>query len=118
MALNIQTESCNGFADCQEFQVEITLLHIDLVAVSPVMIPEPTSLNPTGAPIATSAEVTRMVDATRDSGKKILSDGEQKIKAESVPVETSLREGNSSQEIVKAARKGSLTCSYRHKRHS
>lgn len=90
----------------KNFKGEITLLHIDSVAVSPAVIPEPTTLNPTGPPIATSAEVTRMVDATRDAGKKILSDGEQKIEAESVPVETLLREGNSSQGIVKAAEEG------------
>ena len=90
----------------KNFNSEITLLHVYSVTVTPVVIPEPTTLNPTGVPIATSAEVSKMVDAARDAGKKILADGEQKVRAESVPVETSLREGNSPQEIVKAAKEG------------
>jgi len=90
----------------KNFNGEITLLHVYSVTVTPVVIPEPTTLNPTGVPIATSAEVSKMVDAARDAGKRILADGEQKVGAESVSVETSLREGNSSQEIVKAAKEG------------
>ena len=90
----------------KNFNSEITLLHIYSVTVTPVVIPEPTTLNPTGVPIATSAEVSKMVDAARDAGKKILADGEQKVRAESVPVETSLIEGNSPQEIVKTAKEG------------
>jgi len=90
----------------KNFNSEITLLHVYSVTVTPVVIPEPTTLNPTGVPIATSAEVSKMVDAARDEGKKILLDGEQKVRAESVPVETSLREGNSPQEIVKVAKEG------------
>jgi nucleotide-binding universal stress UspA family protein len=90
----------------RNFKSEITLLHVYSVTVTPVVIPEPTTLNPTGVPIATSAEVSKMVDAARDAGKKILADGEQKVRAENVPVETSLREGNSPQEIVKAAKEG------------
>jgi nucleotide-binding universal stress UspA family protein len=88
------------------FNSEITLLHIYSVTVTSVVIPEPTTLNPTGVPIATSAEVSKMVDAARDAGKRILADGEQKVRAESVPVETSLIEGNSPQEIVKTAKEG------------
>lgn len=88
------------------FNSEITLLHIYSVTVTSVVIPEPTTLNPTGVPIATSAEVSKMVDAARDAGKRILADDEQKVRAESVPVETSLREGNSPQEIVKTAKEG------------
>ena len=90
----------------KRFDGEVTLLHVFSVSVTPVVIPEPTTLNPTGVPIATSAEVSKMVDAARDAGKKILADGEQKVRTESVSVETSLREGNSPQEIVKAAKEG------------
>ncbi len=39
MVLNIQTESCNGFQIAKNFKGEITLLYINLVAVSPVVIP-------------------------------------------------------------------------------
>lgn len=90
----------------KKFDSKIALLHVYSITVTPVVIPEPTTLNPTGVPIATSVEVSKMVDAARDSGKKILADGEQKMRAESVQVETFLREGNSEQEIVKAAKEG------------
>jgi nucleotide-binding universal stress UspA family protein len=89
-----------------KFDGKITLLHVYSVTVTPVVIPEPTTLNPTGVPIATSAEVSKMVDAARDAGKKILKDAELKVRAENLEVETMLREGNSSQEIVKAAKDG------------
>jgi nucleotide-binding universal stress UspA family protein len=89
-----------------KFDGKVTLLHVYSVTVTPVVIPEPTTLNPTGVPIATSAEVSKMVDAARDAGKKILADAEQKVREKNVEVETLLREGNSSQEIVKTAKEG------------
>jgi nucleotide-binding universal stress UspA family protein len=90
----------------KKFDSKIALLHVYSVTVTPVVIPEPTTLNPTGVPIATSAEVSKMVDAARDAGKKILEDGVQKVRTENVQAETYLREGNSAQEIVKAAKEG------------
>jgi nucleotide-binding universal stress UspA family protein len=89
-----------------KFDGKVTLLHVYSVTVTPVVIPEPTTLNPTGVPIATSAEVSKMVDAARDAGKKILADAEKKVREKNVEVETLLREGNSSQEIVKTAKEG------------
>ena len=90
----------------KRFHSSITLLHVYSVTVTPVVIPEPTTLNPTGVPIATSAEVSKMVDAARDAGKEILTSGEQKVKEKKVEVEAILKEGNSSQEIVKTAKEG------------
>ena len=90
----------------RKFHSKITLLHVYSVTVTPVVIPEPTTLNPTGVPIATSAEVSKMVDAARDAGKEILADAEKKVREKNVEVETLLREGNSSQEIVKTAEDG------------
>jgi nucleotide-binding universal stress UspA family protein len=90
----------------RNFSGELTLLHVYSVAVTPVVIPEPTTLNPTGVPIATSAEVSKIVDAARDAGKKILADAEERIRKDNVRVETALREGNSAQEIVKTAKAG------------
>lgn len=85
---------------------ELTLLHVYSVAATPVVIPEPTTLNPTGVPIATSAEISKMADAVRDAGKKILADAEEIVRKDNVRVETSLREGNSAHEIVKTAKEG------------
>ncbi len=47
-----------------------------------------------------------MVDAARDAGKKILADAEERVRKDNVGVETALREGNSTQEIVKTAKEG------------
>lgn len=90
----------------RNFSGELTLLHVYSIAVTPVVIPEPTTLNPTGVPIATSAEISKMVDAARDAGKKILADAEERVRKNNVGVETALREGNSAQEIVKTAKEG------------
>lgn len=90
----------------KSFRSKITLLHVYSVTVTPVVIPEPTTLNPTGVPIATSAEVSRMVDAARDAGKRFLVEEEQRVIAEGLEVDTALKEGNSVQEILKTAREG------------
>lgn len=90
----------------RNFNGESTLLHVYSANVAPVVIPEPTTLNPTGVPIATSAEVTKMIDVVRDAGKKILADAEERVRKDNVGVETAIREGNSTNEIVKAAKEG------------
>jgi nucleotide-binding universal stress UspA family protein len=90
----------------RNFSGELTLLHVYSVTITPIVIPEPTTLNPTGVPIATSAEVSKMVDAARDAGKRILADAEESVRKYNVGVDTTLREGNSAQEIVKTAKEG------------
>lgn len=82
------------------------LLHVYSVTVTPVIVPEPTTVTPAGVPVATSAEVAKMVDAARDFGREILAEGKRKVQDEGLEVETVLREGNSAQEIVKLAREG------------
>ncbi len=90
----------------KKFDSKVALLHVYSITVMPVIVPEPTTVTPAGVPVATSAEVSRMVDAARDAGKEILTDGEQKVRAQRIEVETALREGNSVQEIVKMAKEG------------
>jgi len=92
----------------KKFNGELTLLHVFSVSVTPVVIPEPTTLNPTGVPIATSAEVSKMVDAAKAAGEKILEDAEEKAKELNIEVQTVLREGNTSQEILKTAKEGAF----------
>jgi nucleotide-binding universal stress UspA family protein len=62
----------------KKFDSKVALLHVYSITVMPVIVPEPTTVTPAGVPVATSAEVSRMVDAARDAGKEILTDGEQK----------------------------------------
>jgi nucleotide-binding universal stress UspA family protein len=90
----------------KKFRGKITLLHVYSVTVPPVVIPEPTTLTPAGVPVVTSAEVSKMIEAARDAGNKILTEAEQKVKLAGVKVETALREGNTVQEIVKLSKEG------------
>jgi nucleotide-binding universal stress UspA family protein len=90
----------------KKFGGKITLIHVYSVAVRPIIVPEPATLTPSGFPVMTSTEVSRVAEAARKSGGNILADGEQRVKAEGVEVETLLREGHSVQEIVKTATEG------------
>jgi nucleotide-binding universal stress UspA family protein len=90
----------------KKFEGKITLVHVYSAAVRPVMVPETTTLPPPMIPIMTPMEVSKVVEAARKAGSGMLADGAQKVKAEGVPVETILREGNTVQEIVKTAEEG------------
>ena len=90
----------------RKFGGKITLIHVYSVAIGPVIMPEPTTLTPPMMPAMTSAEVSKAVEAIRKAGASILADGEQKVKAEEVQVETILREGHIVQEIVRTAKEG------------
>jgi len=67
-------------------------------------MPEPTTLTPPSVPIMAPADFSKVVEAARKAGTTILTDGENKVKAEGVQVETLLREGHTVQEILKVAR--------------
>jgi nucleotide-binding universal stress UspA family protein len=89
-----------------KFGGKISLIHIYSVAASPMIVPEPSTLTPPMIPVMTSEEISKAVEATRKASASILSDGEQKVKAEGVEVDTILREGHIVQEIIKAAKEG------------
>ena len=88
------------------FGGKITLIHVYSVTVRPIIMPEPTTLTPPGVPVMTPAEVSRVVEATRKAGARVLDDGEYKVKAENVQVETVLVEGQVVQEITRRAKEG------------
>lgn len=90
----------------KKFDASITLIHVYSVSVAPVIMPEPTTLTPSGVPVMTPAEVSKMVDAARDVGNRILKDGEQKVESQNIQVEMVLKEGNTVQEITKVANEG------------
>jgi nucleotide-binding universal stress UspA family protein len=90
----------------KKFGGKITLVHVYSAAVRPVMVPEATTVPPPMIPIMTPMEVSKVAEAARKAGSGILGDGAQRVKAEGVPVETVLREGNTVQEIVKTAEEG------------
>jgi nucleotide-binding universal stress UspA family protein len=90
----------------KKFSGKLTLLHVYSITVMPIVVPEPTTLTPSGVPVVTSAEVSNMVEAARNVGRRILNDAEQKAKSESLQVECLLFEGNTVQEITRLAKEG------------
>ena len=90
----------------KKFKASITLAHVFSVTATPMIMPEPTTLTPSGIPTVTPAEISKIVEATREVGNRILSDGKDKVKSAKVEVDTVLREGNTVQEIVKIAKEG------------
>jgi nucleotide-binding universal stress UspA family protein len=101
-ALEIAIQIANKFGG------KISLIHVYSVAVRPVIMPEPTTLTPPMIPVMTPEEVSKAVEVARSAGARILSDGEEKVKAAEVQVETLLREGHVVQEIVKTAKEGNF----------
>lgn len=92
----------------KKFSGKLTLFQVYSVTVTPMVMPEPTTLTPSGIPVGTPAEVSRMVEATREVGQRILHEGEQKAKSEDVQVGSIIREGNTVQEITKLAKEGNF----------
>ena len=88
----------------KKFDAKMTLIHVYSVTVTPVIMPEPTTLTPSGVPVMTPAEVTKIVETAREAGQKILADGKRKVESEHIAVETVLKEGNTVQEIAKSAK--------------
>lgn len=90
----------------KNFRGKITLIHVYSFSIPPMMVPEPTTLSSPRIPIFTAEEVSRMEEAARGVGNRILKDGETKAKAEDVQVEKILVEGHAVQEIVRTAKEG------------
>lgn len=99
-ALNISVQLA------KEFKSKITLIHVYSVVSRVIVAPEPTTLTPPMAPVVTPLEVSKVAEAARKTGNNILADGEEKVKAEKIQVDSLLKEGNVVQEIVNVAREG------------
>lgn len=83
----------------KKFDGKITLIHVYSAARLVPMTPSRISvMAPTGVAI--------LVEGVREAGASVLADGEERVKAEGVQVETLLREGQTVQEILKTAREG------------
>lgn len=90
----------------KKFGAKITLIHVYSVSVRPAMMPEPTPMSTFGIPVMSPSEVSSIIEATRKAGSRILEEGEQRVKAEGVEVETRLEEGHAVQEIVRVSKEG------------
>ncbi|MEM2546356.1 MAG: universal stress protein [Candidatus Bathyarchaeia archaeon] len=89
----------------KKFGGKITLIHVYQVNVRPMVMPEPITLTP-GIPIISPSEYSKVVEAAREAGSRILAEGEKRVKAEGVEVETIIREGHIVHEIVRVAGEG------------
>lgn len=90
----------------KKFNGKITLIHAYSVGVRPIVMSEPTTIVPLGIPVMAPSEVSRIIEARRKAGAEVLGEGEKKVKAEGVKVETLLVEGHAVREIVKVAEEG------------
>jgi len=90
----------------KRFDGKITLIHAYSVGVTPMVMPEPTTLTPPSIPIMAPADFSKLVQAARKAATTILSDGEDKVKGEGVQVETLLKEGHTVQAILETAKDG------------
>lgn len=90
----------------KKFHGKISLIHVYSVSVTPLMMPEPSTFTPPAAPIMAPVEISKITEGAREAGKRILSDGEDKVKAEKVPVDTLMNEGHTVQEIIRTAKEG------------
>ena len=93
----------------KKFRGKVTLLHVYTVDVRPVIMPEPATSLPNIVPMMSSEEVSKIADNARQMGKAVLSDGEQRARAEGVPFESLLREGHVVQEVIKTAKEGNFS---------
>ena len=89
----------------KKFKGKITLIHVYSVGVRPVVVPEPATFTP-GIPIMAPVEYSKVAEAVKEAGARILAEGVEKAKAQGVDVETMLREGHTVHEIVRAAEEG------------
>jgi nucleotide-binding universal stress UspA family protein len=89
-----------------KFSGKITLIHVYSLSVQPIMLPEPSTMSSPTIPILTGEELTKIAEATRAAGKRILDDGEEKLRTKKVKVEKILVEGHAVQEIVRVANEG------------
>jgi nucleotide-binding universal stress UspA family protein len=91
------------------FHGKITLVHVYSVSMTPVIVPEPSTLTAPAAPMLAPIEMSKVAEASRDAGNHILANGAEKVKTEKVEVETILAEGHTVQEIIKTAKEGDFS---------
>jgi nucleotide-binding universal stress UspA family protein len=91
----------------KRFGGKITLMHVYSVSVVPVSVPEPYAFT-SSVPVVPPAYVSKLAEASREAGQKILEEGKKKAEAERVEVGVKLEEGHAVQQIVKASKEASF----------
>lgn len=90
------------------FKAKLMLIHVYSATVRPIILPEPTTLTPSGVPAITAEEVTKVIEAARGAGERILADGKQRAEACQLKAKTLLKEGQTTQEIIRTAKRGAV----------
>jgi nucleotide-binding universal stress UspA family protein len=90
----------------RKFGGKLTLVHVYSVVVTTGMMYEPTSAGVMRIPVLSDAEVSRLVQYARETGNRILAEGEQRVSAEKVEVDSILTEGRVVEEISRVAKEG------------
>jgi nucleotide-binding universal stress UspA family protein len=98
-ALNVAVDVAKRFGG------KLTLVHVYSTVVVPTFLPKP-SVTTGHMPIMAAEDETRLIEAARRVGRRILDDGVEEARAGQVEVESSLREGHTVEEITKLARDG------------
>jgi len=84
---------------------KLVLLTVYSVNIVPVTSAELASHAPATVPDATSAALSQMaIERGRSQGKKILAEAEEKVKSETIEVETELAEGGAVETIVRKSK--------------
>ena len=89
----------------QRFGAKITLVHVYSTVVIPTFLPEP-SVTTGRMPLMAAEDVTKVIDAARRVGQRILDDGEETAGAGKVEATSLLREGHTVEEITRLAKEG------------
>jgi nucleotide-binding universal stress UspA family protein len=92
----------------KKFSGRITLIHVYSLSFQPIVLPEPSTLSSPTIPILTGAEISKVAEAARALGKRILVDGEERLKLQKVQAEKVLVEGHAVQEIVRVSTEGNF----------
>lgn len=92
----------------KKFDAKLTLIHVYSVSAQPVLLPEPTTMGASPIPYLTGGEISKVARIARNTGSRVLDDGEQAAKAENVRVGKMLVEGHTVEEIVRAAKEGNF----------
>lgn len=87
-----------------KFGGKVTLIHVYSVAGLTSMMPEPSAT--IGVPVMSYSDVSKLAEAARDAGKKVLDEGKKLVRASGVEVDTLLEEGHPVHEIVRVVAEG------------
>jgi len=89
----------------KKFHGKITLIHVYSAGIAPIEMPEPSRMAGS-IPILAPVDYSKVIEAMKKAGNKILEESAKKVEAEEVKVEKLLVEGHVVEKIIKTASEG------------